>query len=63
MLEDGRVFAAVAMAAVLFFLVERALPAESRWRRPLRLAAGGAVALGMAAALALGLVSLSGGRP
>lgn len=58
MIEDGRVFAALAMAAVLLFLVERQLPPGSPWRRLLRLAAAATVGLGMAASLVSGLLWL-----
>ncbi len=62
MLEDGRIFSLIAMLAVLFFLVERTLPADSPWRRRCRFLAVSVLAAGVAASLILGILWLSGGR-
>ncbi|MGE0719620.1 MAG: hypothetical protein AB7P02_29525 [Alphaproteobacteria bacterium] len=62
MLDDGRLFGAIAALAVLFFLVQQVLPAGSPWIGRLRLGALAALVLGMVAALVAGLLAV-GGRP
>lgn len=62
MLEDGRIFSLVAMVAVLFFLVERTLPADSPLRGICRILAVAVLAGGLVAALAAAALWFSEGR-
>lgn len=62
MLEDGRIFSLVAMVAVLFFLVERTLPADSPLRRICRILAVAVLAGGLVAALVAAALWFSEGR-
>ena len=62
MLEDGRIFSLVAMVAVLFFLVERTLPADSPLRRICRILAVAVLAGGLVAAVVSSVLWVSGDR-